>query len=205
MNMTKKLMTLVLAILALTACCPFHYLVPQDKIDYTNSHVGDSLNYAFDVVNIRHTNRKDHCLLYQAMKTDAPTVLNKKDIAVYQDGKPLKFDLVVAQPHKWAKVKKDTVTLKEQSLFLLCTKAKTAPGQTLTIVERNYPCPGDSIVVHINLDDVNKVPGSISKGSMVGQMLPRIHTLEGEANDFAKTATEMMQQMSAPLDSTRGE
>ena len=83
MNTIKKLMTLLLVMLALTACCPFHYLVPQDKIGYTNSHVGDSLNYAFDVVNIRHSNRKDHCLLYQAIKTDAPTVLNKKDIAVY--------------------------------------------------------------------------------------------------------------------------
>lgn len=204
MNTTKKLITLLLVMLALSACCPFHFLVPQDKITYTNSHVGDSLGYAFDVINIRHTNRKDHCLLYQAIKTDAPTLLNKKDIAIYQDGKPLKFDLVVAQPHKWAKIKKDTVTLQKQSLILLSAKAKTAPGQTLTIVERNYPTPGDSIVVHINLDDVNTMPGSISQGSMVGQMLPRIHTLEGEANDFAKTVTEMMQQMSAPQDSTRG-
>lgn len=204
MNTTKKLMTLLLAMLALTACCPFHFFAPQDKIAYTNSHVGDTLGYAFGVVNIRHTNRKDHCLLYQAMKTDRPTRLNKKDIAVYQDGKPLKFDLNVAQPHKWAKVKKDTVTLQEQSLIMLCTKAKTAPGQTLTVVEKNYPCPGDSIVVHISLDDVNTVPGSISQGSMVGQMLPSIHTLEGEANDFAKAVTEMMQQMSVPQDSTKG-
>ena len=204
MKMTNKLMTLLIVMLVLSACCPFHYLVPQDKIDYTNSHVGDSLNYAFDVVNIRHSNRKDHCLLYQAIRTDAPTLLNKKDITIYQDGKPLKYDLEVAQPHKWAKVKKDTVTLQEQSLILLCTKAKTALGQSLTIVERNYPCPGDSIVVRINLDDVNKVPGSISKGSMVGQMLPRIHTLEGEANEFAKIATEMIQQRSAPQDTIKG-
>ena len=132
-----------------------------------------------------------------------PTLLNKKDITIYQDGKPLKFDLKVAQPDKWVKVKKDTVTLQEQSLFVLSTKAKTAPGQTLTIVERNYPCLGDSIVVHINLDDVNKSPGSISLGSMVGQMLPRIHTLEGEANQFAKIASEMMEQKQTQPDSTK--
>ena len=39
---------------------------------------------------------------------------------------------------------------------------------------------------------------------MVGQMLPFLHTLESEANDFAKTVTEMMQQMSARQDSTWG-
>ena len=192
--MVKRITIFAALMVLLTSCCPFAYFVPQDKIAYSNSHAGDTLGYAFGVVNIRHTNHKDHCDLLQAIKTNTPTLLNKKDITIYQDGKPLKFDLKVAQPDKWVKVKKDTVTLQEQSLFVLSTKAKTAPGQTLTIVERNYPCLGDSIVVHINLDDVNKSPGSISLGSMVGQMLPRIHTLEGEANQFAKIASEMMEQ-----------
>ena len=201
--MMKKIIVFSVLTILLSSCCPFAYFVPQDKIAYSNSHAGDTLGYAFGVVNIRRTNHKDHCDLLQAIKTNAPTLLNKKDITIYQDGKPLKFDLRVAQPDKWVKVKKDTVTLQEQSLFVLSTKAKTAPGQTLTVVERNYPCLGDSIVVHINLDDVNKSPGSISLGSMVGQMLPRIHTLEGEANQFAKVAVDMMEQMQNQPDSTK--
>ena len=110
------------------------------------------------------------------MRTNAPTIINKKDITVYQDDKPLKFDLYVSHPKKWDKVKKDTITLPEQSLVMISTKAKTAPGQTLTVVERNYPCPGDSIVVYIKYDDINTdsySPGFFRKESVVRKMLPR--------------------------------
>lgn len=59
---------------------------------------------------------------------------------------------------------------------MISTKAKTAPGQTLTVVERNYPCPGDSIVVYIKYDDINTdsySPGFFRKESVVRKMLPR--------------------------------
>ena len=172
----KKIIIFAALVIMLSSSCEMIYFAQQDKISYTNTHEGDTLDYEFAVFGLSRSNRKHHCDLFQAMRTNAPTIINKKDITVYQDDKPLKFDLYVSHPKKWDKVKKDTITLPEQSLVMISTKAKTAPGQTLAVVERNYPCPGDSIVVYIKYDDINTdsySPGFFRKESVVRKMLPR--------------------------------
>ena len=172
----KKAIYLAILTINLSSCCPRVTFAHQDKIVYINSNSGDTLDYEFAVINL--SRKKDYCDLFQAMRTNAPTVLNKKDIAVYQGGKPLKFDLFVSHPRNWDKIKKDTITLPEQSLVKIHTKAKTALGQTLTVVERNYPFAGDSIVIKINFDDIIKHFGSSGfyrKESVVGKMLPRVN------------------------------
>ena len=169
----KKTVIFIELVIIFSACCPIVQFVPQSKIEYSNSHLGDTLDYEFAVVKAWYNiGKKDYCDLFQAVRSNASSTINKKDISIFQDGESLKFDLVVLQAQKWKKVKNDTTTLQGRGLVKFQTKAKASHGQSLTIVERNYPAPGDSVVVRIQFDDIDENDrGIYGRESVVGKMI----------------------------------
>lgn len=166
MRHTIKIFLLVLT-LALTSCCEIPYFIQQEDIEYTSSHQGITLNYEA----ARFDNR---CDIFQVLNIGSQTVLEKNNIVVLQDGKPLKFKLEHATPTKWKKIKHE-VNLPGQSLIMVRAKANTTNGNSLVMIERNYPQAGDSIVTILRCREYDTWPaGFHDPNSVVGKMLPRV-------------------------------
>ncbi|MBR7043864.1 MAG: hypothetical protein IKI18_06840 [Prevotella sp.] len=185
----KYFKTIILSMvmsLVTSSCCKLPYFIPQEDICYVNTHNGDTLNYEFASFLPTNSLKKIRCDLFQAISTKSTTVLQKNDIVVLQNGKPIKFKLYQATPQRWQKIK-DGVTLPPQNLIMLSTKAKTSYGDSITVVERNYPARGDSIVVNIKFVENNNAfgyAGIYRVESVVGKLLPKSRSLENEANRY---------------------
>lgn len=179
-------------IICLASCCNIPYWIPSESIRYSNSHEVDTLYYEASAYGRKNSERKQRCIIYQAIKTNRFSTLKPSNIIVMQNGEPLKFKLVQAMPHKWKRIKQKT-SLPAQSLFAIDTKARTLYGDSIIIVERNYPLWGDSIVVRIKFDNYGELnTGIYGRDSEVGKMLPKGYSIESDANRYM---FEMMQQM----------
>ncbi|MBR6446371.1 MAG: hypothetical protein IKS94_08170 [Prevotella sp.] len=186
MKYSKTLILSMVMSLVTISCCDIPYFIPQEEICYVNTHDGDTLNYEFASFFPTNSLKKKRCDLFQAISTKSTTVLQKNDIVVLQNGKPIKCKLYQATSQRWQKIK-NGVTLPAQNLIMLSTKAKTSYGDSITVVERNYPARGDSIVVNIKFSENENVfgyAGIYRVESVVGKLLPKGRSLENEANRY---------------------
>ncbi len=161
-TMRNTAIAILLAIVAMSvsSCYERVYTVPRHNMTYSRDPGFDASNVGLAGGFLSFTSRKSRHgyplqFSVKSMRNDAASeFLDASKIAVMQDGEPLETKatqsyMKVQRGKKWVT---DSTRVYKDVRF----HADMAPGDSLTIIRRDWPLPGDSVVIGVNFKGVFK-------------------------------------------------
>lgn len=156
------------------SCCIVPRFVDKNCIDYkcNSTLISDT---DFELASLEPGRRMDFFQLFYA---DTTAHIDVSKWEVLNGEKPCKIRrLEIVENNQWKKIKNRKVYGKK--LLLLSFKSKVKIGDTIRIIEKDFPGDGNSLVVSIkNLKKKNS-SGIYRNSSPIGQMLPKIRGSQG--------------------------
>ena len=172
MNTIKLLIILLLTSFCVDSCCIIPRFVDKKCIDYKcNSTSISDIDFELASQEIGRTTKRME--FFQLFYADTTAHIDIKRWKVFNGNKPCKIHrLEIVEDKKWKKVKSRNVY--GLKLLKLSFKSKIEVGDTISIIEEDFPGKGNNFVVSIQIPTVMNSNGFYRGGSPIGRMLPKI-------------------------------
>ncbi len=172
-----KFFILLLTTFLVESCCTPPRFVDKNCISYEcNSPAITDTD--FELASLEPTKRMDFFQLFFADTTAHIDVSKWKVLNGYKPCKIRRLEMV--ERNDFRKIKDRKVYGKK--LLLLSFKSKVEAGDTIRIIEGDFPGEGNNLVVSIKIPERMNPGGFFREGSPIGQMLPKIRK-KGKKNN----------------------
>ena len=172
-----KVFILLLITILVESCCTPPRFVDKNCISYKcNSPAITDTD--FELASLEPTKRMD---FFQLFFADTTAHIDVSKWRVLNGDKPCKIRrLKMVERNDFRKIKDRKVYGKK--LLLLSFKSKVEVGDTIKIIEGDFPGEGNNLVVSIKIPERMNPGGFFREGSPIGQMLPKIRKKEKKNN-----------------------
>lgn len=164
-----KVFMLLLTTFLVESCCVIPSFVDKNCINYecNSTAITDT---DFELASLEPTKRMD---FYQLFFADTTAHIDVSKWKVFNGDKPCKIRrLEMVEGNNFKKIKDRKIYGKK--LLLLSFKSKEEVGDTIKIIEGDFPGEGNNLVVTIKHPEKRNSSGFYRNGSPIGQMLPKI-------------------------------
>ena len=155
MNQYTKIILLLgwgLAVASFSSCCVFPHYVKEENISYNSPKNLNSVDNEFCIFIGGTPSLNTNYAFYQLLDVDS-AFLNMRNVKIYHKNKMLKFKAMKYEEKKWKDFNK---VLKGESLICFTFKSKLHYGDSIVIVENNFPIMGDSLTTRIIIGTLNQ-------------------------------------------------
>ena len=163
---------IILTVFIVNSCCVIPSFVDKKCIDYKcNSASISDTDFELALLETgRNTKRMDFFQLFYA---DTTAHIDVGKWKVLNGDKSCKIRrLEIVENNKWKKIKSRNVY--GCKLLSLSFKSKIEVGDTIKIIEEDFPGNGNNFVVSIKIPEVMNSSGFHREGSPIGRMLPKV-------------------------------
>ena len=167
-----KLFIILLTAFLVNSCCVIPSFLDKKYIDYKCNSVSLS-DTDFELAlldNGRATKRMD---LFQLFYADTTAHIDVSKWKVFNGNKSCKIrHLKIVDNNKWKKISNRKVY--GLKLLLLSFKSKVEVGDTIKIIEEDFPGNDNYSIVSIKIPELMNSSGFHREGSPIGRMLPKV-------------------------------
>ena len=164
-----KVFILLLTTFLVESCCILPCFVDKNCISYecNSTAITDT---DFELASLEPTKKMD---FFQLFFADTTAHIDVSKWKVFNGKKPCKIRrLKMVERNDFRKIKDRKVY--GIKLLLLSFKSKVEVGDTIRIIEGDFPGEGNNLVVSIKIPERMNSDGFHREGSPIGQMLPKI-------------------------------
>ena len=164
-----KFFIIILTAFFVNSCCVIPSFVDKKCIDYECNSTSIS-STDFELASLKPGKRMD---LFQLFYADTTSHIDVSKWKVFNGNKVCKIRyLKIVDNNKWIKIKNRKVY--GLKLLLLSFKSKVEVGDTLTIIEEDFPGKDNNFIVSIKIPKGMNSSGFHREGSPIGRMLPKV-------------------------------